>query len=336
MKISNLFYHLSFFFLLLIQHIQSKGFLPHTKVKTTSGYSSIRQLKANAFVLSYDNTGKQQQTSLISHNTKSTSNHYIKITIGDTTICCAPDQKFYAYNQQQWITADQLRITDLLINSNNQPITTDSIELVKKDCTFYALSLEPNHTYYISHHDILVHNAVHMMIISMPGLMSLMEPIVQTCLAGAATFFGIHFFAKKAKHKLHASSQNSASSSNYGSYYPDPNDPNDDKNESKDKEHPHGIYKDADYHHKNSSGPKSPSPDNGQHCLDYSIRVGDQRVAIEGNHFVVLRLTRPGEYHGFQVPWNRLHDKLQTALIKHGFVKKTGKIIRQITKKFPS
>jgi hypothetical protein len=316
--------------------IHPEGFLPNTFVKTTSGYSYIERLNRRDIIFSHVINTNQLNQSVITHNNISTSDHYTKLTIEDSTICCAPDQKFYVYNHQQWITADQLQITDFLMNNDGEAIAIESIDHIKKDCIFYALSLKTNHTYYISHHNILVHNAVPVIVISIPAIVSTITPIVETLLATAGTFLGVHFIAKKFKHKQHASSMNSSSSNNYGSYYPDPNDPENDKNKRNDKEHPHGIYKDADYHHKNSINGKSPSPENGQRCLDYSIPVGKQRIAIEGNEFVVLRLTRPGEWHGFKVSWKDLEQPHKTVLMKNGFVKKSGKIIRQITEKLLS
>ncbi len=332
MLIKRLCYLLLFLYTL---SITPEGFLHNTFVKTTSGYSYVEQLKPNDFIFSHVIDNHKSEKSIITHSTKSRSDQFVRITIGNSTICCASDQKFYAYNHQQWITADQLQITDLLMGNDGDAVAIDSINVTNQPCTFYALSLETNHTYYISHHNILVHNAVPVVVISLPVIVSTTTPAIQTCLAAAATFLGV-YFAKKFKHKLHASPINSSSSNNYRSYYPDPNDPKDDKNKRNDKEHPHGIYKDADYHHKNSSGSKSPSPDNGQRCLDYSIGIGEQRIAIEGNHFVILRLTRPGEYHGFKVSWDDLEHLQRSTLMKHGFVRKSGKIIRQITEKFSS
>src|SRR5579872_863814 len=96
----------------------------------------------------------------------------------------------------------------------------------------------------------VVHN--HVIVISIPYLVARVAPIAKTILTAVGTYLGVHF-AKKAAHKHHADDKNSYSSStDSGSYYPDPNDPNDDRNKTKNDEHPHGIYKDAPYHHKNS------------------------------------------------------------------------------------
>jgi Tfp pilus assembly protein PilE len=98
--------------------------------------------------------------------------------------------------------------------------------------------------------------------------------------------------------------------------------------------HPHGIYKDAPYHHKNSTGNKSPAPKDGQRCLDCSLPTqGTQRIAIEGDTFVVLKYTSPRQFHGYVTEWKKLEGSMQSILIKNGFVTKSGKIIKQITEK---
>lgn len=319
------------YLLLYTFYIHPEGFLAETLVKTALGSSCIKQLSNKNTVVSY-NFEKNSINSCIKQNILSHSDSYIKITIADETICCAPDQKFYLSNQQQWITADRLTATDLLMDDSGHSITINAVETVQEQCTFHALSLKTNHTYCISRHNIIVHNIV----IAVPlfsSVVPVIAPAIKTCLIAGAGLIGAHF-AKKIKHKQKSFSHVTHTNTYNGNWH-DPNDPNKDKNKNDDN-HPHGIYKDAPYHHKNAGGAKSKCPDNGQHCLDYSLQAGKQRVSIEGNSFVVLRLTRTGEFHGFKVSWKDLEDALRAVLIKHGFVRKSGKIIKQITEKFVS
>jgi len=101
------------------------------------------------------------------------------------------------------------------------------------------------------------------------------------------------------------------------------------KPDDKDK-HPHGKYGDADYHHKNSQGPKSPAPQDGQKALDNSMQIkkgSPHRIAIEQGKFVVLNQTQPGLYHGHVRSWEQLRPAMQRALQKAGKVTLSGKII---------
>lgn len=339
MPIHNIFRLLILYLCLYALPIQPEGFLAGTLIKTPSGYSNIENLKSCQAIPSFNPVNPQHNncnTAIITHNTQSPADYYIKITIGDQTICCATDQKFYSYHQKKWLTAEQLTPYDFLMNDDGTAIAMDAVETIRKQSVLHTLSLNKHHIYCVSHHNIIVHN--HVVVISLPHIVARMAPVAKTILTGIGTYLSVHF-AKKAAHKQSRvkNTDSDYSSSNYGRYYPDPNDPNNDKDKKKDNEHPHGIYKDAPYHHKNSGHNKSPCPDNGQRCLDYSLPTKtNQRVAIEGDKFVVLRLTHPGEYHGFKVSWENLHPKLRQIFIDHGFVKKSGKIIRQITEKFSS
>lgn len=110
----------------------------------------------------------------------------------------------------------------------------------------------------------------------------------------------------------------------------------DKKDDDEKDEHPHGIYKDAKYHHRNSNGRKSPCPNDGQKCLDKSLPktgVIDARVSMEDGKFVVLRKTAYREYHGYCVTWNELPTELQQLLVDAGVARITGKIIREMAYK---
>ena len=61
--------------------------------------------------------------------------------------------------------------------------------------------------------------------------------------------------------------------------------------EDKEKEHPNGIYKEAPYHHKNSTGQKSPAPKDGQAALDNSVQIkptSPRRIGASRGELVIL------------------------------------------------
>jgi hypothetical protein len=114
-----------------------------------------------------------------------------------------------------------------------------------------------------------------------------------------------------------------------------PND-DDDWNES---EHPYGKYDDADYHHPNSSGRKSPCPDNGQEALDNSIESpstnSKRRYGVDNSgQFVVFDQTRPGLYHSHIVTWKEITEvkELAKKMIQAQLATKTGKAIIRVAK----
>ncbi len=103
---------------------------------------------------------------------------------------------------------------------------------------------------------------------------------------------------------------------------------NDGVNSSEASGHYDGDY----YHGKEGTATKSPAPENGQQSLDNSLLVkkkanGSQRVAVEGDHFVVLDEHRPGQFHGHQRSWSQLSRAQQNSLSKANLVNpKSGKI----------
>jgi len=95
--------------------------------------------------------------------------------------------------------------------------------------------------------------------------------------------------------------------------------------------HPHGLYQDAGYHHKNSGGKKSPAPADGQLALDFSVTVdqdgrSSRRIGISCGQIVVLSQTGPALWHGHVRPWGELIGAMKTALEKQGWANYKGKM----------
>ena len=121
-----------------------------------------------------------------------------------------------------------------------------------------------------------------------------------------------------------------------------PNKPpkKDDDSDDDDDEQPFGKYEDAPYHHKNSTGTKSISPDNGQDALNHLIASPNQnskrRYGVsQSGQYVVFDETSPRLYHGHVVEWGELSKVkgLQKELIMQGMASKFGKAIYKIAKK---
>lgn len=79
-------------------------------------------------------------------------------------------------------------------------------------------------------------------------------------------------------------------------------------------------------------GNASAAPKNGQAALDYSIPIGGnstRRIGIDyiTGEFVVFPEHLPGRFHGYVVPWDKLTQRMQSALRKAGMVDKKGRIL---------
>jgi hypothetical protein len=115
-------------------------------------------------------------------------------------------------------------------------------------------------------------------------------------------------------------------------------DPDDEKD--KKKKHPHGKYKDADYHHRQSRGGKvgkSCVPKNGQQALDNSVPVPGnttRRIGVSCNEIVILDQTSEGLYHGHVRTWKELisggyrqTENMKNVLVENVLVGSSGKIL---------
>lgn len=89
-----------------------------------------------------------------------------------------------------------------------------------------------------------------------------------------------------------------------------------------------GKYDGAGYHKKGKTTSlggqtKSPSPEDGQKCLDNSYRLDKyvDRVAIEDNKYVVLYSSNDGTYHGFVCSeWKDVPKNMQEIFREHKLV----------------
>jgi hypothetical protein len=170
-----------------------EGFLASTKVKTECGNFSIEHLTINDYLISYG-SGAAWVTAIIRHQI----NSYIKVHLQDVCIGVAPDQKFLTAHDG-WVAAEQLVPTQLLVTLDNQYIPIDQIEIVNEQVVAYALTVEPNHTFSVSHHELVVHNVAPFIVIAAKfvfdfGVFATVEFVGASMAAGIAglgAYFGI-------------------------------------------------------------------------------------------------------------------------------------------------
>lgn len=316
--------------------LYAEGFVTETLVHTQHGIVSIEQLHSGDRVII---NSSDQLSYAVTHTTTNIADRYIKITIKDSFLCVAPDQKVYVLNKG-WICAEDLIISDKLLCADKKYICCDEIETINEPCKMYAISVE-SHIFCITEHCIIVHNAEPVGTIAATIFLPICPPLSGVIMVGEIIAFGVagcatYLIHKKSKYK-HQSNENSFVATGSGGCPCGGKPP---KHEKDEIEHPHGIYEDAGYHHPNSSGKKSASPKNGQKCLDNSFSVGpgtQRRISIENRKFVILEETCPGKFHGYVIDsWKLLEqrgsasDAIRKAFRQHELVNKSGKIIKDL------
>jgi hypothetical protein len=276
------------------------GFVSDTLLLTSEGQQSIAVVQKGALIV-----GRADLLQKVLYTHQQEVTEYIKLSVGNETICCHEQQLFWCTNRDDWIAANQLQLGDALLTFDKQLLLIDAVEYVKQEVVMYGLSVESSHFLFVGQQGVLAHN---------------FEPIATIgCLfsfgAGVVEFVSFTFsigvaiggaiiggcFSKKSKQSIECRPVVGKQTFG-GPVFFNPNDDDKDK-------HPHGKYKGSDKHRSYQNNDASPEPKDGQKALDNSIEFNKHsggRVAIEEDEVVILRRTTKDEYHGYRVKWKEL------------------------------
>lgn len=137
-------------------------FLSGTKVITNEGYKDIDKIKVNDMVLSYNeetriNEYKKVLNLLVHPKEKEV---LYTLTIDDKTVEATSEHRFYIISESgnEWLPIKDLKVGNVLINSNGDTIVINKITSRKIEETIYNIEVEDNHNYYVTESEILVHN----------------------------------------------------------------------------------------------------------------------------------------------------------------------------------
>lgn len=320
------------------------------------------------YVRSFDDHRFCSRSSRIKRCGASRSNCYVSffVTNGHESdeIICTPTQEFYFVDKQGWVKACDLAINNELLCAGGKKVTVSDVVFCDKSIDVYTLEIKKIHTFFVGKFSLLTHNVVFPMDFGVDIIPTLgssggvagssLGPtgVVVGALIDLAIGLGLRYFYKKkvceyeltaynlknVEKKLNNKKKSAKTNfaDNVGSFFP--KGPDHDSDDEKDKKkHSHGKYKDADYHHRNSRGGKSPSPKNGQQALDNSVPVPGhttRRIGVSCNEIVILDQTSPGLYHGHVRTWKELisggckqTEKMRSALVKNGLTSSSGKVL---------
>ncbi len=318
------------------------GFVEGTLVATQHQHIPIEQLARNSLVMGYSTSNKCYAEKKVLLQRKHQVTRYLQVTLQGETINVTPNQRFYLPLERQWIRAAQLKPGHALLTASGSLVCINAITEIQQPATAYNLSISDFHTFFVSRHNILVHNIAVVIPIAisfgMGGAEVMWATMAQTAITGLilGIIYGkqsnsrdnkpdtIDILLSKAQDKRR---QPPPFNGGGGGPLHSPQDPKKDNNNNK---HPHGKYEDASYHHKNSKGRKNPAPKDGQTALDNSVAISSEstgRIGLSKGEIVVLRQTSSGLYHGYVSTWEKLEQPLRNILHKRGWANiQTGKI----------
>lgn len=128
-----------------------------TKVLTDEGEKNIEDIEVGDKVLSKDEESGEvaykEVTATFNHET----DEIYKIHVGGQTIESTFNHPFYV-KDKGWAFVKDLKVGDLLVQSDENTLMIDSIELLHKHVTVYNMTVDEFHTYFVSDLGIWVHN----------------------------------------------------------------------------------------------------------------------------------------------------------------------------------
>jgi hypothetical protein len=258
------------------------GFIGDTLIKINDGLFPIKDISLYNTVNCINQQRFTPAYSFVSGVYKYVYANPVRIIFTDSSsMVTALHQQFYLYDMHEWKFTSELQTYDRLLCKNNRYVTIQSIIQCNGIETLYDITVDINHNFYITEHEILVHNALFAAVATAATVtgVAVTAPIIVGCGIAACTFGyivkkvdikcvfkGIISLFKSRKNKKRSQCERESQSSNQICGSSQPLRPPDDPNKFK-KEHPYGKYEDAPYHRNHQSGRKSPRPTDGQGLL---------------------------------------------------------------------
>ena len=137
-------------------------FVEGTKVLTEYGLISIENIKTGMNVYTKNEiTGRIELKPVLQTHKNYVDLDMCKVYVNGEIIESTAGHEYYEVSKG-WIAARQLRPGDVVLNSNNEEMIVEKVELNlfngRELTTVYNLTVKDNHNYYVGETSILVHN----------------------------------------------------------------------------------------------------------------------------------------------------------------------------------
>ncbi len=134
-----------------------------TEVATVDGLTAIENIVIGDRVWSYDYKTGEKSLQPVTATTVRETNQVINLEIGGERIVTTPEHPFYVVNNSKYdgyVAAKYLSVGDCIQTASGGylPITAIEEEILDVPISVYNISVEQNHSYYVSEEALLVHN----------------------------------------------------------------------------------------------------------------------------------------------------------------------------------
>jgi len=207
-----------FFMMLFLNTSVHCEFAAGTLIKIPTGYSKIEDLKKGDLVVGFNFEENKSGNYAIKNVRKIMVDDAYLIRFSDQEIVTSQNQTFYSFDINEWINIKNIENMNLVVDNFNIQKFYSKIDL-------YQLNVATVHNFYITNQDLLVHNAVPLVVISFfASPLSAQSLMVLGSMMGA---FGFLQFKDKSFKKMRFWGNKKSCSAQ-----PDPEDPDDDKEDS--------------------------------------------------------------------------------------------------------
>lgn len=127
----------------------------------TGGKKAIENIRVGDMVKSFNPATGKAENKRVLQTFENTTDELVTVFISDgQQVTGTPGHKFYANNR--WVSAEDLRAGDILVNVNGQKVVVEKIqhEILESPVKVYNFEVAGNHTYFVGDDGgIAVHNA---------------------------------------------------------------------------------------------------------------------------------------------------------------------------------
>ncbi len=138
--------------------LHPKGIDRNTLIKTVDGHCLVKDIQERDTVFSYDFKNGSIAQEEVLFVFKKIKQFYIKITIESEEINVSSEVLFYLPLEKRWKAACFLTTKDILLQFSGKFIGINSIEKINEPIELVTLSTSDHHNFFISSHEICVHN----------------------------------------------------------------------------------------------------------------------------------------------------------------------------------
>ena len=131
-----------------------------TLVATENGLVPIEEIKIGDKVWAYNEANQTKSLQEVTHLIRGENYKElidIELTSGEV-ITATDNHPFWELNTKEWITADELTNSSILLNINDKNTTIKSLKHYAKNKKVYNLTVNNFHTYYVGVSGVLSHN----------------------------------------------------------------------------------------------------------------------------------------------------------------------------------